>query len=325
MNVKWKVIAWMSVVIFLGPQVLFGTAAVGAAETAGIITEIRVGQERPEVRRAGTQDWRPVRPLLTLNAGDTVRVGPDASVVILLTGRRGSVTVDATNSPFEVSAPTAEQSKFGRGWVLLEESFKALLKVSDDSAQVPLGTRGHGSPPVILTPRNGPVLPDSLVFEWVGSQVSRYTIRVVGPSGLVLERKNLAGAKFAYPADAVSLIPGVRYQFQVVPRGASPEKAWFEVLDPARAETIRQELAELAAAAGPVVSPNTLVAAQVAYLTSQGLVLDARLTLMAALANEPADSTFHVLLGDVYERLGLPELAAESFDQARFLGNRAQR
>jgi hypothetical protein len=326
MSARWNVMAWMTAAMFLALQMVVGPVGAAAGETTGMITEIRGSQGRAEVRRMGSQDWRPVGPLLALNPGDTVRVGPDASVVILLTGGRGTVTVDTTNSPFVVSAPTAEPSKLGRGWVLLEESFEALLKVSTDSAQVTLGTRGHGGPPVILTPRNGPVLPDPLVFEWAGSQLSRYTIRVVGPSGLVFERKNLAGAKFAYPADAAPLTPGVRYRLQVISAVRPPETAWFEVVDPARAQVIRQDLAELAAAAGPTVSPDTLVATRVAYLTSQGLVADARLTLMAALANQPDDVTFHVLLGDLYQRLGLSEQAADSFAEARSLGaGRAQR
>ncbi len=32
--------------------------------------------------------------------------------------------------------------------------------------------------------------PDSLTFEWVESPFSRYTIRIVGPKGVVLERIN---------------------------------------------------------------------------------------------------------------------------------------
>ena len=44
------------------------------------------------------------------------------------------------------------------------------------------------------------------MFEGGESQLSRYTVYVVGPSGLVFERKNLSGAKVSYPADAVPLI-----------------------------------------------------------------------------------------------------------------------
>ena len=98
------------------------------------------------------------------------------------------------------------------------------------------------------------------------------------------------------------------------------------MVDPVRAETIRRDLAELAADAGPMLSPNTLVVVQTAYLANHGLLVDSRLRLMLALQRDPNEATFHVLLGDIYERLGLPGQAAESFDHARFLAKRrAQR
>jgi hypothetical protein len=324
MALKLRLVRRLTMVALIGAQSLATIAR--AVEPAGAITEIDVRGGQAEVRRQSLQDWRPAGPLLSLNAGDTVRVSRDASVVVLLTGGRGSVKVDATNSPFEIPAPTVEQTKLTRGWILLEESVKALLKLSHDSAATTLGTRGHASPLVVLTPHNGVVLPDSLVFEWVGGQSPRYSIRVVGPSGLVLERTAIAGMKFVYPADAAPLTPGVLYQVQVTSGAERPAKAWFEVMDPTRAETIHQDLSELVAAAGSTVSPNTLVATQVAYLASQGLLLDARLMLMAALADKPDEATFHFLLGNLYERLGLPQQAAESFGEARFLGmGRAQR
>jgi hypothetical protein len=184
-------------------QLLAIATGVYAAEPVGVITEMDVRDGLAEVRRFGLQEWRSVGPLLTLNAGDTVRVGQDASVVILLSGGRGSLKVDASNSPFQIPAvlPTAEQSKLRRGWILLEESFKGLVKASNDSAQVILGTRGGGSPLTILTPHNGVVLPEPLVFEWIGNRSALYTIRVVGPSGLLLERRDIVGTTLAYPAD----------------------------------------------------------------------------------------------------------------------------
>jgi hypothetical protein len=293
-----------------------------------MITEIAMREGQIEVRRLNLPEWRPVVPLLALNAGDTVRASRDASVVILLSGVRGTVKVDATNSPFQVpkAVPSAEPNTLRRGWLLLKESVRALLKISNDSDQVPLGTRGHASSVAILTPRNGLVLPDSLVFEWAGDQPARHTVRIVGPPGLVLERKDVAGPRFVYPADAVPLIPGVRYQLQVISGVALPEKAWFEVVDPARAEAVRRDLGELAAATGSTVSPNTLVTVQVVYLASQGLFADARLRLITAVDDQPDEATFHYLLGAVYEQLDLPGQAAESFAQARVVGRcRAQR
>jgi hypothetical protein len=328
MGVKMSAIAWLAMMVVLGTQVTASLSTAQASEPAGVITEIDLREGQVEVKRASLPDWRSAGPLRALESGDAVRTSRDATVVILLTGSRGTVKVDAKNSPFVVpgSGPTTEPTKLGRGWILLEESVKALLKVSNDARQTPLGTRGHARPPVIVTPRNGPVLPHSIVFEWLGRRASRYTIRVIGPSGLVFERRYLAGVKVTYPPEAAPLAAGVRYYVQVTTGGEPSQEAWFEVVDPVRAETIRRDLAELAATDGPMLSPDTLVAVRAAYLANQGLLADSRLTLVRALDNQPDEATFHVLLGDIYERLGLPEQAAESFDQARVLGNRrAQR
>src|SRR6266851_340624 len=316
---------WLFLVALLAAQFSASPNDAPAAGPVGVITEIDVGGGQAEVRRVSRQDWRPAGPLLALNAGDSVRASQDASVVVLLTGRRGSVRVDATNSPFEIPDPAVEETRLRRGWLLLEESIKTLLKLSHDSAEAIVGTRGHASTLVVLTPHNGAVLPDSLVFEWVGGQPTHYTIRLVGPAGVVFERKDFAGMRFVYPADAVTLIPGVRYQFQVAGRAEPPAKAWFELVGAARAETVRRDLAELAAAVGSTVSPNTLVVTQVAYLASQELILDARLMLLAALTEQPDEPTFHFFLGSLYERLGLPDQAAESFAQERASGRSGAR
>jgi hypothetical protein len=111
----------------------------------------------------------------------------------------------------------------------------------------------------------------------------------------------------------------VRYRVQITTGGEPPQEAWFEVVDPVGVKTIRRDLAELAAAAGPMLSANTLVAVQAAYLANRGLLVDSRRALMLALENQPDEMTFHVLLGDIYERLGLPEQAAGSFAKARLL------
>ena len=46
---------------------------------------------------------------------------------------------------------------------------------------------------------------------------------------------------------------------------------------------------------------------------------DARQVVMAALARDPDEPSLHTLLGQIYQKTGLPEQAAESFDEANFL------
>ena len=310
-----------SLLVLLGLGVIFAAwpARGQGSESAGMITEIKLLRGQVEVRSAGGQEWRKAGPLLALRAGDTVRATEDASTVILLTGGRGSVKVTKANSPFVVAASQAGESKTQKAMALLETSLGFLSTTAKEEPRATLSTRGGPKPPVILTPRNGPVLPDSLTVEWLGSRFSRYTVQIVGAKGVVLEKKNFTGARFQYPADAPPLAPGVRYTIQVASGSHPVQQAWFEVLDPARAQAIRQDLKELDQAFGRTVSPNTLAALRAGFLAKNGLVHDARLTLVAALAKDPDEPTLHLLLGNLYETAGLHEQAAESFDEARFL------
>lgn len=81
-----------------------------APETVGVVTEIKIGAGVVEVKSGGV-DWRVAVPLNALRAGDQIRAGADASVVILLTGGRGTVRIEARNSPYAVPARQAPRER----------------------------------------------------------------------------------------------------------------------------------------------------------------------------------------------------------------------
>jgi hypothetical protein len=263
-----------------------------------MITEIHLGEGRVEVRSAETELWRPAMPLLTLRAGDTVTTTQDAWVVIVLTGGRGSVRVDEANAPFSVTAPLVDRSPLHKGLRILEASFNFLSTTPRDLPLGTLGTRAGMKPPAILTPRNGLVLPDSLVFE----------------------RANLAAVRFEYPKNAPPLVAGVRYRFQLLSASSPPQEVWFELVKPGDAQTIRRELHDLdEALASAPPPPSTLAELRAGLLASHGLLHDARLGLAEEIVRHPDEPTLHFLLGDLYLRQGLSEEATESFAEARLL------
>ena len=314
-----------AVAFVLGVVCVPARAAGQGGETIGVITEIKVRLGRVEVKPAGTGEWRQAGPLLALRPGDVVRATENASVVVLLTGGRGSVRVDAARSPYVLPAPQPGESKTQKVRGLVESSLRFLASGAKEPLQAALATRGRTHPSVILSPRNGPLLPDSLSFEWLASRFSRYTITIVGPAGPILERKGLAETRFEYPSDAPSLVPGVRYRFQVLSGNHPPQEAWFEILDPDRAQAIRRDMSELEQSLGTTVSANSLAALKVGFLASEGLIHDARLSLIAALTKDPDEPTLHLLLGNLYIEAGLPEMAAEAYDEARFLVTRPEK
>lgn len=310
------------VVTGLASAATVSVAVAQGAETAGMLTEVKIGKGQVEVK-AGAGDWRRAAPLQTLRAGDQVRASVDAVAVVLLSSGRGTVRVDASSSPYVVSGPVAGDSASRKAQTLLAASLGFLSSGAKEPGRVNLSTRGGTRPPEILTPRNGPVLPDSLVFEWLGSQFSRYTIRVLDPSGVVLERK-VSGGRFTYPADAPTLQSGVRYRVQILALNQAPYEAWFEVLDAGRVSAVRDEIAQLTGALGLGAPPSSVAAVVAGGLASEGLFHDARLVALAALAKDPDEPSLLTLLGNLYLKTGLPQQATEAFDEAQFLMSRAK-
>lgn len=313
-NQPWRTLV-VTVVMVLAPM----TALAQSGESAGMITEIKVGKGRVEVKAAGKPDVRAAGPFLALRAGDAVRATENAFAVILLTGGRGTVKVEASNSPYVVAAGAAGDSKLQKAQTLMAGSVGFLGASAAEPPKAVLSVRAIARPAVILSPRDTPVLPGPLTFEWLGTQFARYTVSVSASSGVLLEKKGVVGARLEYPSDAPALKSGVRYTLVVEPATGTAQQTSFEVVEATRADTIRQNLKDLADALGPTVPTNTAVAIRTGTLAREGLLHDARQVVMAALAKDPDEPSLHTLLGQIYQKTGLHEQAAESFDEAQFL------
>jgi hypothetical protein len=311
----------MLALVSLGLGALLALATLASAqtgETAAVITEIKPSRGRVEVKPAAGGDWRPARPLLALRAGDVVRTTENASAVVLLSGGRGTVRVEGAAGALTVPGMTASRQG-QKAKALVDASLGFLAGTTKESSQAVLATRSMGRPPVILSPRNGRVLPEALAFEWLGSRFNRYTVRLVGPNGPVVDRREVTGPRWEYPADAPALAPNVRYTLQVTGGGQPPQEAWFEVVDAARASAISGDLTALEQELGSAAPPTSRAVMRAGLLAREGLLHDARRVVIAALDGDRDEPTLHLLLGDLYTRTGLTDLAAESFDEAQFL------
>jgi hypothetical protein len=135
----------------------------------------------------------------------------------------------------------------------------------------------------------------------------------------VVDRREVAGARWTYPSDAPALTPGVRYTLQVVSGSQPAQEAWFEVVDAERARAVASDLAGLEQELGGSVSPTSRAVLKAGLLAREGFLHDARSVVVAGLAADRDEPTLHLLLGDIYTRTGLTDLAAESFDEANYL------
>jgi len=312
-------IAWAALA---GALALVLAAVASAADPVGVLTEIRAERGRVEVKRAGGTEWKPAQPLLALRPGDQIRATGEARASLVFTGGRGAQAVSAANSPFTVQAPTtAGASDKVRGLVGGVTDF--LAGKQKDLAYLPLSVRSVRPPRVAqLEPRETKLLPGAVTFEWTGSDTLRYKLRVLGPQGILWEQGSLPRKPVVYPASAPALEPSVRYFWQLETEGQPMQQAEFQILPAGEAKRVRESLDMLVPASLPGYPPSSVSLMRAGYVLRDGLYADARRELLTALAADPDEPTLHLLLGQVYDTMGLGELAQREFTEARDLSGR---
>lgn len=296
--------------------------AARAAEPIAYLAELhRKGGGAIHVK-AGGADWGTARPLFALQAGDQIRVTGEARAVILYHDGARTRVVTRGDSPFTVS-PLPRAVTTDQVGVLMGGVSRYLLGKQGPLTLKPAGARNgpglEGEWPVILAPRNTRLVPGAITFEWDGSGKVRYAIRILGPQGVLWQRADLPPAPVRYPPNAPPLQTGVRYTWELNAPGAPPQRASFELITVGEAMRISAVLALLDTSRADGGSPGTLRLMRVAILSEEGLYDSARRELEATARLEQDDPTPHLLLGHVYDRIGLSGRAALALDRAQRL------
>ncbi|HEY7601074.1 MAG TPA: hypothetical protein VIB60_01075 [Methylomirabilota bacterium] len=308
------------VLLTLAPVLALWTSAASAADPVAVLTEIRPGKGEVRVKRPEDPDWSAPRALQSLRPGDQVRVTADGRATVTFTGG-GSQSVTAATSPLTVQAPRGETGgDRARGLVAGVTQF--LLGQPKPPAYQSLSVRAGAPPPRALGPRDTRVLPGPVTFEWSGPPRSDYRVQLLGPQGPVWEQAALPRRPLPYPAAAPPLVPGARYGWTLEAPGQATQRADFEVLSEADAARVRALLADLTPAALGGEDGSPLILMRAGLFFREGLYADARRELIAAIAKDPDEPTLRQLLGYVYDRMGLTDLAAQELDEAEFLATR---
>jgi hypothetical protein len=291
-----------------------------AQEPLAVLTEMQSKGGKVEVKTAAEPDWQAPKPLLSLRPGDQVRVSGSGRAVLVFTGGRGTQIVTQANSPFTVQAQAGD-GVADRAKAVMGNVTTFLLGQQREKTYQSLSVRSvRAQPPVILAPRDSRVLPGGLSFEWSGSDRLKYRVRLLGPQGnLLWEQAELDRKPLAYPAGAPALTPGVRYTWELETKEHGVQRASFDVAQPADAARVKEALASLTPATAKGYPPATLSLMRAGLLFQETLYADARRELVTAITTDPEEPTLHLMLGHVYDRIGLKGLAANEFDEAEAL------
>ncbi len=288
----------------------FLTAALWAKHPIGVVTEVK-GQV--EVRRAGKGAWQPVRVNMPLYAGDILRTGANAKVVVWLPIGRAE-----TLGPRKMVAIKPPKSNRDSLWRDVWSSFVNQMRtnLSEESLATVAAAR-QPSPEewksfLLLTPRNTRVLDPQVTFVWrevEGAQGYRLTVGIFDEGNRVWETI-VKGTSFRYPSSAPALKPGKVYVWQVEAIGMphAKESAWFAVAHPGEAKDIRFTLQQLHRIAPDPLASNLMAAS---LLESKGYYWDAISLLRKAIQQFPNQPEPLLFLAHLYDAIGLSPYAAE--------------
>lgn len=306
---------WLSAAL-----VLLSATAAWAQDPVAVLTEIQTKRGTVQVRTASDSDWVAPKPLQALRAGDQVRVTGDGRAVLVFTGGRGTQLVTQSNSPFKVDVK-AEGAVTDRAKAVLGNVTNFLLGQQREKTYQSLSVRSvRPQPPVILAPRETLVVAGApLTFEWAGSDRLRYTVRLLGPQGSVWQQTDIERKPLVYTGPA--LVPGARYTLELETKEHGVLREQFEVLGANDARRVQEGLTVLTPETAKGYPPSTLVLMRAGLLFQEKLYADARRELVAGIGQYPDEATLHLLLGHVYDRTGLKQLAGNEFDEAEALAS----
>ena len=283
-------------------------------EAVAVITELKFNRGDIQLRTASSA--APAKPavLQSLYAGNVVQTTKDAVAVIFFTDGSRTVTVDEKNPSFEVKT---SQAKTSPAVSTVKEVAGLLVGKKKPPTYVALAVRGKPQPPTPLSPRNTKILSDAPMFHWMGMEQQPATVKVFGPGGVIWSAENLSLTKIAYPASAPRLQPDIDYSWVIEKKGFAGSKATFKIVKPADAQAINGRLAELNGVGG--LSKTTLAVLKANFLMSKELYYEAREILTDAIGADSDEPTLHFVLGELYDKIGLKNLATEEFNEAEFL------
>jgi len=302
--------------------ILFLQGLTWATEPVAVLTEIRAGPGELRVRRAGEASWIAPQLLASLRPGDQIRALGNGRAVLVFSANGGTEVVSAANSPYTVRPPAAQTgTEKVRSLVASVADF--LLGSQRELTYHSLSLRGPGrTTPFIISPRESRMLPGPVTFEWGGPDALQYRVRVVGPDGLLWEGAGLPRRPLLYPPEAPPLRAGARYVWELEAKGYPVEWTQFELLKGFEATRVQEALNLLQTGTPAAYPRNTSVLLRAGLLLQNRCYDAARHELLAGIKADQDEPTLHLLLGRVYERTGLKELAAEAFQDAQSRLNR---
>jgi len=312
--------------LFLMALFLAGAAGVEStvASPSAVLTSCK---GEVTVVRAGSAS--PAAFGLPLNDGDEVKTGAGAEAEIMFSA--GNWVQIGANSSMKIKGHPAVQGEkteaASEPKTAKKENFDVVqnflkLKNSEGTSAIG-GLRSGEKAPVLepIAPSQTRLRSARPTFRWKTEDPSTELVFTLYGKGKKMWSTEVSGVtELAYPGDAPALEPGVTYSWTLEtadPLVSPPLRTtacFFEILAPADVKTLDTDLSKLDANKPGPVSYHLMRAS---LFFDRGLVHDAIVETESAVANDPANSSLHTILGHLYAEAGRTRDAMEALSKGQ--------
>lgn len=257
-----------------------------------------------------------------LATGDRIVVGAGGSLTLFF--RDGNVIELGEKSTLTIGGRAAAKGRAAAGGELAGEVYANVNRFATGGSRetglvgvTPMRSSST-SRPLLLEPRRTNLLETRPRLRWRAVEgATGYRVVCTADAG-ELWRRDVADTTLEYPANEKPLAPGTDVSWSVAARTEHDElrreETTLHVLDADEARHVEEALRNLAEATGANRAAGLYL--EGSYLSGRGLFGAAAGRFEALRALDPAATSPHESLGDVYRAIGLSDLAAEEYRRA---------
>jgi hypothetical protein len=167
-----------------------------------------------------------------------------------------------------------------------------------------------GTEIVLVAPRGGYVLGDSVTFLWVnGGALTPQKLSILSDKLEMTYETDLTRTSVAVARSRMGRPPGSVYIWAVSTSGCNPDQAWFRWADPAKAREIRDQIGQASALAGGDIATLHILRAQI--YEEEECFADAYGEYLAAAMTDRAGASRGLFDQFIMEKLGLSRKVAD--------------
>lgn len=301
--------------LLFGLMLSFGQSPAIAQSNEHLLIEATNAQ----IRRVGSNQFQPIRPVLSVSGSDELKITSGGKVVIRCSSNDAKVTFSATTNPQKVSAKCPDSASRSASNRSLWGNIVDWATNANKSAPIGDARSGFADIPYAITPRRTMILTARPEIRWnLVAGAKSYEISLSNPNVETISwTVDAANINYQYPLNQPELKTGEEYILKIktdnfISSTEDGETVWVKVLDPEKQQELFAFLEQLRSEDLP---ESTEVILESILYEKFELYSNAIAILSSYVQGHPEAITVRERLAELYAQIGLAQEEQQEYQR----------